>query len=265
MRFCRSHFERILLNRFYLGYFDWEGIEYKGTHAPLISVSLFNVVQHVLSGRNKPKKRKHDFAFAGLLTCAHDGCTVTSELQKAKYVYYRCSHGRGKCSLPYMREQDLSDKLGEVFKEMCVPESVAGKIVGALEADSHRAESERQERVAGTQQRLSALRTRMDQMYEDKLDGKIDEAFFTRKMTEWREQERTLTDSLVSISGPITSQSILSVKRIFELAERTHYLYFTRNHMERAELLKSVLLNCTTDGVSLWPTYRKPFDLPVHK
>ena len=26
----------------------------------------------------------------------------------------------------------------------------------------------------------------------DKLDGKIDEEFWTRKMNEWREQERTL-------------------------------------------------------------------------
>jgi hypothetical protein len=29
------------------------------------------------------------------------------------------------------------------------------------------------------------------QVYEDKLDGKIDEAFWTRKMNESREQERT--------------------------------------------------------------------------
>lgn len=30
---------------------------------------------------------------------------------------------------------------------------------------------------------------------------------------------------------------------------------------EQNSLLKLVLLNCATDGVSLWPTYRKPFDL----
>ena len=34
----------------------------------------------------------------------------------------------------------------------------------------------RQKRMEATQQRLAALRTRMDQMYEDKLDGKIDES-----------------------------------------------------------------------------------------
>jgi len=34
-----------------------------------------------------------------------------------------------------------------------------------------------------------------------------------------------------------------------------------RNHAERGQLLKTVVLNCATDGVSLWPTYRRPFDL----
>jgi IstB-like ATP binding protein len=42
---------------------------------------------------------------------------------------------------------------------------------------------------------------------------------------------------------------------------RAHSLYLTRNHAKRGQLLKSVLLNCATDGVSLTPTYRKPFDL----
>jgi hypothetical protein len=54
---------------------------------------------------------------------------------------------------------------------------------------------------------------------------------------------------------------MLTVGRIFELANNTNYLYLTRNAAERGELLKSVLLNCATDGVSITPTYRKPFDL----
>jgi hypothetical protein len=36
---------------------------------------------------------------------------------------------------------------------------------------------------------------------------------------------------------------------------------YWRNSTEQGQLLKSVLLNCSTDGVSLWPVYRKPFDL----
>ena len=112
----RAYLDAMLKSTFYIGRFVWRGIEYKGRHAPLISPELFERVQRVFVGHNKPKYRKHNFAFAGLLRCAHDGCTVTTELQKNRYIYYRCSQGRGKCSLPYMREQDVSDHLGELLK-----------------------------------------------------------------------------------------------------------------------------------------------------
>ena len=261
IRLSRSYLEKVLKNRFYLGYFVWQGVEYKGTHTPLISGDLYHHVQDVFASRNKPKHRKHAFAFGGLLRCAHDGCTVTAELQKGKYVYYRCSHGRGKCSLPYMREQDVSDRLGQVLKDIYVPETIADTIVASLQANNARTESERQQRIAAVLQRLATLRARMDQMYEDKLDGRINEDFWTRKMNDWREQERTLESELASLKARITADGTLTVKRIFELANKAHFLYLTRNQAERGQLLKSVLLNCETDGASLWPTYRKPFDL----
>ena len=54
---------------------------------------------------------------------------------------------------------------------------------------------------------------------------------------------------------------MLSVEKIFELAQRAHSLYLTRKAEEQAQLLKKVVLNCETDGESLHPTYKKPFDL----
>jgi hypothetical protein len=42
---------------------------------------------------------------------------------------------------------------------------------------------------------------------------------------------------------------------------KAHFLYLTRNAADRGQLLKSVVLKCATDGISLAPSYRKPFDL----
>ena len=61
-------------------------------------------------------------------------------------------------------------------------------------------------------------------VYEDKLDGKIDDEFWTRKMNEWREQERTLESQLSSLTAHVTADSVLSVKRVFRLANRAHFL-----------------------------------------
>jgi len=97
-------------------------------------------------------------------------------------------------------------------------------------------------------------------MYEDKLDGKIDDEFWSRKMNEWREQERTLESELSRLKIDITDESMFTVREILELANQARSLYATRNHAERAQLLKHVLLNCDTDGVSLWPRYKYPYD-----
>jgi site-specific DNA recombinase len=204
VRISRAYLENILKNPFYIGRFIWQGIEYKGTHEPLVSPELFQRVQNTFAGRNKPKYRKHNFAFAGLLTCAHDGCTVTTELQKGKYVYYRCSHGRGKCELPYMREQDVSDRLSELLKQIYVPETIAHTIVDSLQGDLNSSEQKRQEQIVALRQRLAALRTRMNQLYEDKLDGKIIEDFWARKQAEYSDQERSLETALSSLNRPIT-------------------------------------------------------------
>src|SRR5215469_5754748 len=108
----------MLTNRFYIGQFEWGGRSYMGTHSPLISPELYADVQAVLSGHNKPKYGKNRFAFRGLLKCAHDHCTVTAELKKGKYVYYRCSGGRGPCELPRFREQEVAGMFAEVIRDI---------------------------------------------------------------------------------------------------------------------------------------------------
>jgi hypothetical protein len=41
------------------------------------------------------------------------------------------------------------------------------------------------------QQQLETVRKRMDQAYSDKLDGKISEEFWQRKMTDWQARRAT--------------------------------------------------------------------------
>ena len=82
-----------------------------------------------------------------------------------------------------MREQEVSDRMGSAQGHY-VPEAAAKTIVASLSSDSARAESERKKRMEATKQRIAALRTRMDQMYEDRLDGKTDDEFWARKMNE---------------------------------------------------------------------------------
>jgi site-specific DNA recombinase len=53
---------------------------------------------------------------------------VTAEFKKQKYMYYRCSGYRGKCDLPRMREAELGQRLGEVLKNIHIPDDVLAQI-----------------------------------------------------------------------------------------------------------------------------------------
>jgi site-specific DNA recombinase len=137
----RGNVYLILKNQFYIGFFQWMGQTYPGTHPLFVKRELFEEVQTVLTGHNRPKYSKRDIAFRGLMQCAYDGCMVTGEIQKAKYVYYRCTGHRGKCGLPRFREEDIAQRLGEPLKGLHVPEEVVSQIVATLRDDQRQSVS----------------------------------------------------------------------------------------------------------------------------
>jgi hypothetical protein len=72
----------------------------------------------------------------------------------------------------------------------------------------------------------------------------------------------TAEKMLSRLSTQLTAESVLTVQRIFELAQTAHCLSsYEECGGTRAIAEIGAFLNCSTDGVSLCPTYRKPFDL----
>jgi site-specific DNA recombinase len=257
----KSYLNTILRSHFYVGVFEWGGTKYSGKHDTYISQNLFNSVQAVLDGHNRPRYQKHDLAFRGLLTCAHDGCTVTAELKKEKYVYYRCSGYRGKCDLPRFREAEISERLGTILENIRIPDEVLARIQETLKREQAGMRNSTAQQKQKLEQRLADIRRRTDQMYEEKLDGKIPEDFWQRKSAEWRADEQQIQFAINGLEEHSESDRLLDVQRILELANKASFLYVTQKPAEQAELLRKVLLNCCIDGASLTPTYRKPFDM----
>ncbi len=108
---------------------------------------------------------------------------------------------------------------------------------------------------------LLYLRSRMDTACNQKLDGRITEQFWQRKQADREPEEFRLTAVMSQLEIEKPANRVLTLQRTLELAEKAYFLYLTRKPAEQADLLKNVLLNCSIDAVSLYPTYRKPFDL----
>lgn len=91
---------RIFTNPFYYGAFTRNGVEYRGSYKPLITMQEFDRVQEILGRKGKPRPKRHSFAFTGFMKCGSCGSAITaSEKTKAikatgtykTYVFYHCT------------------------------------------------------------------------------------------------------------------------------------------------------------------------------
>jgi len=260
-KISRGNVHSILKNRFYIGSIEWTGQTYAGTHPLFVNPQTFEEVQSILAGHNRPKYSKREIAFRGLMTCAYDDCMVTGDVQKEKYVYYRCTGHRGKCDLPRFREEDIANRLGEPLKGLQVPPEVVSRIVTTLREDQRQAVGRVNTERTRMEARLTGIRNRMDAAYTDKLDGTIPQDFWERKMIDWRMEEQQVKITIQGIANAEFGDRALDAQRIFELANKAHLLYVSQNPVERAKLLRMLFSNCSVDAVSVTPTYRKPFDM----
>jgi hypothetical protein len=124
--------------------------------------------------------------------------------------------------------------------------------------DKGRDEEIRRQQGERLTQRLSQVQRRLDQAYQDKLDGKISEEFWMRKSGEWQTEENQIRAAMQGLETA-RPERLLNAAKILELANKAYFLYVKQNHAERAnKLLKMVLSNCGIDAV-------KPFNLIFEK
>jgi len=261
-RISKSHVERTLKNPVYYGDFWWNGKLYRGRHQPIISRELFDKVQEAFGNHNRSKGRKRDFAFTGLLTCGHCGCSITAEIHKNRYIYYRCTGFKGKCGQSYIREELVEEKLGDVVRSIVIDDERLEWIKEALKASHVDEKAYHDEMIAKLTLQLKRFQQKLDQAYEDKLEGKIEEEFWSKKSEQWRKEQSGILSKITYHQNANKSYFDEGIK-ILELANKAYFLYQKQEVHEKRKLLNYILSNCQVIDGTLYPTYRKPFDILV--
>lgn len=258
-KLCISRVESILKNLFYMGQFRWRDKIYAGGHPRIVTPDLFEKVQTVFAGRRHPAlPTKRRFAYTGMIRCAKCGCLVTAEIKDDKYIYYHCTGGKGYCGRPYVREEKLEVLLGELVLEIQIDMETAEWIKRAL-IESHGDETKyHDDRIAELNRQYGVIQSRLDRVYDDMLEGKVDEVFWKRRSEEWRAEQREIRRALEDHERANQVYLDEGIK-IIELAQRAYSLWLSRDSYEKRKILDALLSNCTFDGVRLMPTYRKPF------
>lgn len=261
----------MLKDVFYYGDFLWGGKKYRGKHLPLISRELFDQVQAVFTGKTKRAKgsKKQNLAYIGTLTCGDCGCAVTGERKRKKsgleFIYYRCTNYHRNCpsKAKYYREEVIDGLFGEIVEDCRIDDDRLTLIRKALHESQDDEKSFVDNQIAQLSVRRDLLRARLNKLYLDRVDAKISDVFYDEKRQEWESELREVEGQLVSLGRAERNYYEVGVK-FLELSQRLcAYWRLQDNRLERGELIKALLSNCKIKDGSLYPTYRKPFDLIV--
>ena len=194
------------------------------------------------------------------MTCGECGRTVTAEIKKGKYIYYRCIGYGNKHKPVYVPERKIDRMMAEIVSKVTLPVEFYEFLSEAFEAEF----GKQRIRVASEKERLELerdkIQNRMRKAYQDRLDGVVDEVFLKDVYEEYRRQLDAMEYRLASLPEEI-GHNIQSAKKAIELSYQaeSHYLRATPDQKRR--LLKSVLSNCYLEGVTLCPVYKNTFDI----
>jgi site-specific DNA recombinase len=120
-----NHLHRLLHNPYYVGKIRWRGVEYQGSHPPLVSEELFNKVQDMLAGRAQSSERSYRTThyLKGSLKCEQCKSNVTYAISTGRggirYPYFFClgrHESRTDCELPFMQQKLLEDAITKHYQ-----------------------------------------------------------------------------------------------------------------------------------------------------
>jgi site-specific DNA recombinase len=262
---CSSTVHQILRKRLYVGDFDWDGATYQGTHEPLIDRQCWERVQELLNARaeSKTRKVKHDFAYTGLVRCGHCGCLLVGELKKSRYVYYHCTGNRGKCPEPYTREEMLTGEFANILRDLVIPQPVLEWLGDAVLESDRTEQAAREQAIKQLEIRHERIEARIETMYRDRLDGRIDAEFFDSHATEWRREQATLLGKIRDIQRAAPAPIDQAIDML-QLTSRAAELFLAQPSHEQRHLLQVVMEKAAWKDGTLRTTLFEPFEILRH-
>ena len=167
----------MLENPVYMGVVRWCGQDYPGVHEPIVSAGLYEQVQEVMHGRTTKAgfTTAHAFAYRGLMKCAYCGCSITAEIKKGKYIYYRCTGMRDKqCpGMQITREETLTEQFSTLLEGLVLSDENFESLKTALKESLHDESAVRRTQLERITKESAKIREKLERIYLDRIENQV--------------------------------------------------------------------------------------------
>ncbi|MFA5644689.1 MAG: recombinase family protein [Patescibacteria group bacterium] len=256
----KSQMARYLSEPFYIGKNRWQSKVYEGKQKTFISEEVFDNVQKALKNKNHPKYNKHLFLFKGVIRCAECEGTIAWEQHKG-ITYGHCNHYKNCSQKVWVKEPEIEKQILKNLDKFTIKNKrIADWIKRALR-ENHREEIDyHSNSINELNKAYKQTQHRLDMLYEDRLDSKIDEESYERRFRKYSEdKEKTIKD--------IRKHSNANIKyfelgiNIYEISQKAKEIYLSKPPEEKRQLINLIFDAFSLNKNLLGMKHSKAFEI----
>ena len=256
----KSRIHEYLSDPFYIGMNRWNGKITIGSQETFIEKDLFEKVQLTLKGKTTPKINKHNFPFKSLIKCKECTGTITWEIQKGTN-YGHCNHYRSCTQGKWAKEKDLEMQVLPSFEALKVRDARLLDWIKRALKETHTQETQQFTQVQDSlNKREEQIKKRLSALYDDKLDGKITEEFYSEKSQEYNSERAEIISQRKRLNAKDSNFYEKSVT-LYDVAMKAGEIFQNAKEDKKRRLLRAVFANMKLDNCILSYDYSHPYEV----
>jgi len=201
----RPQYHRLLRNPIYCGIIDYAGETHEGRHKPLVTTTLFDECQRVMTRRSKPKApRLKPYLYRGVFRCGECGYTITTEHHKGRN-YLRCSKRvKRDCSQPSVHEDNIAEQIRDFLTRISISENVAEELMSRFQQLRDEEFTHTSSQITSVKEKLMDVDSRVDRLLSLYLENGISLSDFQQRKSALVYEKQVIKERLRAVerSGP---------------------------------------------------------------
>lgn len=300
----RSGIYRIFTNPFYYGWYEYpraSGNWYKGSHQSMITAEQYDKIQLLLGRKGRPRPKKHEFAFSGLIRCGQCGAMVTAEQKNQiicsvckykfssnnklncprcntpvekmkkptflKYVYYHCTKRKNpKCDQGSIELKELERQIDQYLSGIQISEAFKNWAIKYLKQENKREIASRQIILSSQQKAYNSCLKKLDNLFELKIsplntDGSLLSDEEYAKRKAELIKEKARLEEILNDTSGRVERWLEDAEKTFDFACYARKWFAKGSLQEKARILQSLGSNLTLKNKKLYIQLKKPLFL----